>query len=239
MIEAEFSCTNRSVVRGYGTCTDGPRTRGCIGVNIIIIGPQACGKGTQAAKMAGHFGIFHFSTGDALRAEVKSGSDLGQELSAVMNAGKLVSDELIFNIVKKVYQTHPEGILLDGYPRTIPQAELVKADLKVDAVVEIVIKDETAVERISSRFMCSECGAGYNTVSLPPKTAGVCDKDGGALIQRDDDKPEAVLKRLALYHDQTVPVVAFYEALGVSVYKVNGEQSIDGVFDSILAAIGD
>ncbi len=208
-------------------------------MNIIIIGPQACGKGTQATKIAGQYGIFHFSTGDALRAEVKSGSDLGKELSAVMNAGKLVSDELIFNIVEKAYQAHPEGILLDGYPRTIPQAELVKADLKVDAVVEIVIRDETAVERISSRFMCSECGAGYNTVSLPPKTPGVCDKDGAALIQRDDDKPEAVLKRLALYHDQTAPVVAFYEALGVPVHKVDGEQSIDGVFGSIREAMGD
>jgi len=208
-------------------------------MNMIIIGPQASGKGTQAAKLAAHYGIFHFSTGDALRAEVKSGSDLGRELSEVMNAGKLVSDELIFGIVKKVYGEHPEGILLDGYPRTIPQAELVKADLEVDAVVEIVIRDETAVERISSRFMCSECGAGYNTVSLPPKTPGICDKDGAKLIQRDDDKPEAVLKRLALYDDQTAPVIEFYEKLGVPVHKVDGEQSIDGVFQSIREAIGD
>ncbi len=206
-------------------------------MNLIIMGPQASGKGTQATRMAEHYGVFHFSTGDALRAEVKSGSDLGRELSEVMNAGKLVSDELIFDIVKKVYQTHPEGILLDGYPRTIPQAELVKADLKVDAVVEIVIRDETCVERISSRFMCSECGAGYNTVSLPPRIPGKCDKDGADLIQRDDDKPEAVLKRLALYHEQTAPVVKFYADLGVPVHRIDGEQSIDGVFAAIRAAI--
>ncbi len=207
-------------------------------MNLIIIGPQASGKGTQAAKLAGHYGIFHFSTGDALRAEVKSGSDLGKELSEVMNAGKLVSDELIFGIVKKVYGEHPEGILLDGYPRTVAQAELVKADLDVDAVVEIVIKDETAVERISSRFMCSECGAGYNTVSLPPQTEGVCDKDGAKLIQRDDDKPEAVLKRLALYHEQTAPVIAFYDKLGVAVHRVDGEQSIEDVFQDIVGTVG-
>ncbi|MBC8424032.1 nucleoside monophosphate kinase [bacterium] len=207
-------------------------------MNMIIIGPQASGKGTQAAKLAGHYGIFHFSTGDALRAEVKSGSELGRELSAVMNAGKLVSDELIFGIVKKVYGDHPEGILLDGYPRTIPQAELVKADLKVDAVVEIVIKDETAVARISSRFMCSECGAGYNTVSLPPKTPGVCDKDGADLVQRDDDKPEAVLERLALYHAQTAPVIAFYEKLGVAVHRIDGEQTIEEVFQDIVGTLG-
>lgn len=206
-------------------------------MNLIIIGPQASGKGTQAARMAEHYGVFHFSTGDALRAEVKSGSDLGKELSEVMNAGKLVSDELIFNIVKKVYEAHPEGILLDGYPRTIPQAELVKADLEVDAVVEIAIADETCVSRISSRWMCSECGAGYNTVSLPPKTEGVCDKDGAPLVQRDDDKPEAVLKRLALYHEQTEPVVKFYEDLGVPVHRIDGEQSIDDVFEAVKAAL--
>jgi len=237
MIEVGLSCPGRTVARGRCSVFPRSETIGVRGVNIIIIGPQASGKGTQATRIAGQYGIFHFSTGDALRAEVKSGSELGKELSAVMNAGKLVSDELIFNIVKKVYQEHPEGILLDGYPRTIAQAELVKADLKVDAVVEIVIKDATAVERISSRFMCSECGAGYNTVSLPPKQAGVCDKDGAALVQRDDDKPEAVLKRLALYHDQTAPVVSFYEQLDVPVYKVDGEQSIDDVFASIRELI--
>ena len=206
-------------------------------MNLIIIGPQASGKGTQAARLAEHYGVFHFSTGDALRAEIKSGSDLGRELSEVMNAGRLVGDELIFGIVRKVCGEHPEGVLLDGYPRTIPQAELVEADLKVDAVVEIVIRDETCVERISSRFMCSECGTGYNTVSLPPKTPGVCDKDGAPLIQRDDDKPEAVLKRLALYHEQTAPVVAFYEERGVPIHRIDGERSIDEVFEAIRTAL--
>lgn len=206
-------------------------------MNLIIIGPQASGKGTQASRMAEHYGVFHFSTGDALRAEVKSGSDLGKELAEVMNAGKLVSDELIFNIVKKVYGEHPEGILLDGYPRTIPQAELVKSDLKVDAVVEIAIADETCVARISSRWMCSDCGAGYNTVSLPPKKEGVCDKCSGSLLQRDDDKPDSVLKRLALYHDQTAPVIEFYRNEGVAVHKIDGEQSIDAVFESIKQAL--
>jgi adenylate kinase len=208
-------------------------------MNITVIGPQASGKGTQASRIAKQYGIFHFSTGDALRAEVKSGSGLGQEISQIMNAGQLVSDELIYGIVKKVGEAHPEGILLDGYPRTVGQAEMMKPDLEMEAVIEIVIKDETAVERISSRYMCSKCGHGYNTVSLPPKTEGVCDHDGAPLVQREDDKPEAVLKRLALYHQQTAPVIEFYQNLGVAVHRVNGEQAIDEVFQDIKQAIGE
>jgi adenylate kinase len=208
-------------------------------MNITVIGPQASGKGTQASRIAKQYGIFHFSTGDALRAEVKSGSGLGQEISQIMNAGQLVSDELIYGIVKKVGEAHPEGILLDGYPRTVGQAEMMKPDLEMEAVIEIVIKDETAVQRISSRYMCSKCGHGYNTVSLPPKTEGVCDHDGAPLVQREDDKPEAVLKRLALYHQQTAPVIEFYQNLGVAVHRVNGEQAIDEVFQDIKQAIGE
>ncbi|MCP4572617.1 MAG: nucleoside monophosphate kinase [bacterium] len=207
-------------------------------MNICIIGPQASGKGTQATRIAGHYGIFHFSTGDALRAEVKSGSELGRELAAVMNAGKLVSDELIYGIVKKTAGEHPEGILLDGYPRTVHQGEMMKDELKIDAVIEIAIADETCVARISSRYMCSDCGRGYNTVSLPPKNEGVCDDDGAALVQREDDKPKAVLKRLALYHEATAPVIEFYRAAGVPVHKVDGEQSIDEVFAAAKQAIG-
>jgi len=206
-------------------------------MNICIIGPQASGKGTQASRIAAHYGIFHFSTGDALRAEVKSGSDLGQELSQIMNAGQLVSDQLIYDIVKKAGREHPEGILLDGYPRTVPQAEMMVADLTIDAVIEIVIQDETAVARISSRFMCSKCGRGYNTVSLPPRTEGVCDDDGAPLVQRDDDKPEAVRKRLALYHEQTAPVIEFYRAAGAPVHRIDGEQSIEDVFAIVKQAI--
>ena len=208
-------------------------------MNLTVIGPQASGKGTQASRIAKHYGIFHFSTGDALRAEVKSGSGLGQEISQIMNAGQLVGDELIYGIVKKVGEAHPEGILLDGYPRTVGQAEMMKPDLEMEAVIEIVIKDETAVERISSRYMCSKCGHGYNTVSLPPKTEGQCDLDGAPLVQRDDDKPEAVKKRLRLYHEQTAPVLEFYRNLGVPVHRVDGEQSIDDVWQDIKKAIGE
>jgi len=206
-------------------------------MNICIIGPQASGKGTQAGRIAEHYGIFHFSTGDALRAEVKSGSELGQELSAVMNAGELVSDQLIYDIVKKTAGEHAEGILLDGYPRTVPQAEMMKTDVTIDAVIEIAIADETAVARISSRFMCSKCGRGYNTVSLLPANEGVCDDDGATLVQRDDDKPEAVLKRLALYHEQTAPVIEFYRAAGVPVHHIDGEQKIEDVFADVRKAI--
>jgi adenylate kinase len=121
----------------------------------------------------------------------------------------------------------------------VGQAEMMKPDLPIGAVVEIVISDQTAVDRISSRFMCSKCGHGYNTVSLPPKTAGVCDLDGAPLIQRDDDKPEAVKKRLRVYHEQTAPVLEFYRKLGVPVHPVDGEQSIDDVWQDIKQAIGE
>lgn len=204
---------------------------------MIILGPQASGKGTQAARLAEHYGLFHFSTGDALRAEIKTGSDLGEEIARIINAGGLVSDELIYGIVRKVYKEHPEGLLLDGFPRTLNQAELAALDFVVDAVVKIVIRAEVSVERISSRLVCSECGAGYNLVSLPPKTPGVCDKDGAPLVQRDDDKPEAVRKRLGLYRQWAVPVMEFYEDLGVPVHRIDGEQSIEDVFEAIKSAI--
>ena len=204
---------------------------------LPIMGPQACGKGTQASKLAEYYGLFHFSSGDVLREEVKSGSDLGKEVAQIMNTGKLVSDELIYDIIKNICATHPEGILFDGCPRTLGQAERLVGGLEIDHVIEISIKDETALKRVSSRFHCSRCGRGYNTISLPPSTAGTCDHDGAPLVQRDDDKPEAVRKRLALYHRQTVPVIEFYRGLGVPVHKVDGEQSIDTVFEEITQAI--
>jgi len=204
---------------------------------LPIIGPQASGKGTQASRLAKHYGLFHFSSGDVLRDEVKSGSDLGKEVARIMNSGKLVSDELIYDIIKKICATHPEGILFDGCPRTLAQAERLVGELEIDLLIEISIPDETALKRVTSRFHCSQCARGYNTVSLPPRTAGICDDDEAPLVQRDDDMPEAVKKRLTLYHRQTVPVIEFYRDLGVSIRTIDGEQSIDEVFEEIRLAI--
>lgn len=203
-------------------------------MNIILVGPQGSGKGTQAANIVKEYGLKHLSTGDALRAEIQSGSDLGKEVAELINAGNLVSDDLVNNIIKGAFDTYKEqGLLLDGYPRTQAQAEYLNSVAKVDAILEINISDEEAVRRISARYNCPKCGEIYNTITKPPKVVGVCDNDGAKLFQRDDDKPDEVRKRLADYHAKTEPIIGFFEEKGVAVYHINGEQDFDKVFTDI------
>lgn len=207
-------------------------------MNIILIGPQGSGKGTQADNMVDEYGMKHFSVGDALRAEKKSGSELGNKVAAIMERGDLVSDDIVNEIVKKAVEHYGEqGLIFDGYPRKRSQAEYLKTIADVDAVVDISISDEEAVRRISSRYVCPECGKCYNTIFLPPKEEGKCDADGAALVQREDDKPDAVRKRLAAYHEQTEPIVKYYEEGGVPVHRINGEQPIPDVFRDIKRAL--
>lgn len=207
-------------------------------MNIILVGPQGCGKGTQAENIVREYGLKHTSTGDALRAEKATGSTLGQELARVMDAGELVSDDLVNTIIKKALETSEKGLLLDGYPRTEAQAAFLADNAQIDAVIEISISDEEAVNRISTRYSCPKCKAVYNTNTKPPKTAGICDNDGTELIQRDDDKPEEVKKRLADYHAKTEPIIEFFEKKGVKVYRINGEQPIEDVFSDIKEKLG-
>ena len=208
-------------------------------MNIILVGPQGCGKGTQAEKIAEHYSMKHFSTGDAFRAEVASGSELGKKLKEIMDAGELVPVEIVNDVIRGAIEQHKErGLIFDGYPRTQEQASFLESVTDVDAIVAIEISDEEAVRRISSRYMCPKCGKGYNTVTLPPKEEGKCDLDGEALIQRDDDKPEAVRKRLADYHAKTAPIIAFFEEKGVAVHRINGEQPIEDVFSTIVEKLG-
>ena len=203
-------------------------------MNIIIVGPQGCGKGTQAENIVKEYGLKHTCTGDALRAEIASGSDLGKQVAELINAGKLVSDELVNNIIKNALETNKEqGLLLDGYPRTKAQAEFLAENAQIDAIIEIHISDEEAVNRISTRYNCPKCKAVYNTNTKPPKEEGVCDNDGTALFQRDDDKPDEIRKRLADYHAQTEPIIGFFEGKGVKIHRINGEQPIDKVFVDI------
>ncbi len=208
-------------------------------MNIMLVGPQACGKGTQASKLSEKLGLKHFSTGDAFRAEVKSGSELGNTLKAMMDAGQLVPNDMVNKVIKNaIAQYQEQGMIFDGYPRTIEQADFLLAQTRLDAVVEIVVSDDVSVNRISSRYVCPECGKGYNSIFLPPKEAGVCDVDHAKLIQREDDKPEAVRKRLADYHQQTEPIIAHYREKGITIHKINGEQSIEDVFSAIIKALG-
>lgn len=207
-------------------------------MNIMLVGPQACGKGTQASKLSEKLGLKHFSTGDAFRAEVKSGSELGKKLKETMDAGQLVSNDMVNDVIKNAIEQYKEqGMIFDGYPRTIEQADFLLEQTDLDAVVEIDLSEEESIARISSRYVCPECGKGYNSISQAPQKEGVCDVDGVALIQRDDDKPEAVKKRLADYHTQTEPIIKHYAKKGITVYKIDGKQSIEEVFDAIVKAL--
>lgn len=201
------------------------------------MGPQASGKGTQAEKIAHQYGLLHFSVGDFLRAEVKKGTELGRKAEKIMEEGGLMEDDITFGIVKQEVAKHPDGVIFDGFPRTEIQAQMLHDIVPINAVLDVMIKDDTAVERISSRLVCSKCGEGYNTISQPPKKEGICDNDGAPLVHRDDDVPEAVRRRLKLYHEETEPVLSYYRKEGVKVFDINGEQSIDEVFSEIKQAI--
>lgn len=213
-------------------------------MRLILLGPPGAGKGTQAQYICEHFSIPQISTGDMLRAAVREGSALGQQAKAVMDAGGLVSDELIINLVKeRISQADcANGFLFDGFPRTIPQAEaLVEAAVAIDYVLEIAVDDEEIVQRMSGRLVHMESGRVYHATNNPPKQAGLDDVTGEALVQRDDDKEETVRKRLSVYHDQTAPLVDFYQHLqgaqAPAYRKVEGVGSVTDIRDAALAAL--
>jgi adenylate kinase len=209
-----------------------------------MLGAPGAGKGTQAAKVAEELKIPHISTGDIFRANIKNGTELGKKAKAFMDAGKLVPDELTCDLVadRLAQSDCSNGFILDGFPRTIPQAEaleevLKKLGTKIDYAVNIDVPDEAIVSRMSGRRACVGCGATYHIVFNPPKTENVCDVCGQTLILRDDDKPETVQTRLKVYHDQTQPLIDFYSGKGALV-TVDGTMGLDDVFKAILKAIG-
>ena len=184
-------------------------------MNFVFLGPPGAGKGSLAVKVAADYQIPHISTGDIFRANIKAQTPLGVKVKAIIDSGSLVSDELTFELVKDLAQDDcKNGYILDGFPRTIPQAEMLDslvADLKV---VNFKIADEIVIGRLSTRRVCKACGANYNIKTLPPKVEGVCDKCGGELYQRDDDKQESILHRMDVYREQTEPLINYYKNKG-------------------------
>ncbi|MHC1594266.1 MAG: adenylate kinase [Methanotrichaceae archaeon] len=211
-------------------------------MNIVLLGPPGSGKGTQAKMIAEKYGVVHISTGDILRENVRGGTDLGKEAKTYMDAGKLVPDELLINIIKDRL-AKPDvagGYMLDGYPRTTPQAEAMDKILpelgqKIDVVVNIDVPDDELVKRLSGRRMC-QCGVSYHLKFNPPKKEGICDVCGGELYHRDDDKEEAILNRLEVYKTQTQPLIDYYNKAGI-IASINGAGEIAEIFDEIAVSL--
>ncbi|MDO4314030.1 MAG: adenylate kinase [Eubacteriales bacterium] len=213
-------------------------------MKIIMLGAPGAGKGTQAKKIAAKYDIPHISTGDIFRANIKNGTELGRKAKTYMDQGLLVPDELVVDlVVDRVNQEDcADGYVLDGFPRTIPQAEaltkaLAELGQKMDYAIDVNVPDENIVNRMSGRRACVGCGATYHMVYAPTKKEGICDTCGGELILRDDDKPETVQKRLNVYHDQTQPLIDYYTKEGI-LRTVDGTVDIDDVFQAIVEILG-
>jgi adenylate kinase len=205
------------------------------------MGPPGAGKGTQARRLADSTGMKHLSTGDILRAEVKAGSELGLLAKGFMERGEYVPDSHIISMIQKSI-ADPTGVLLDGFPRTVVQAEsldesLEKAGLGIDKVVHFAVDTDELVNRLSSRAVCSDCQTPYNLVSDAPSKEGVCDKCGGSVIVRDDDQPEAIKTRMRVYEEQTAPVLDYYKSRG-DVAEIIATGTPDSVFEKLSQAIG-
>ena len=214
-------------------------------MKIIMLGAPGAGKGTQAKMIAEKCGIPHISTGDIFRANIKNGTELGAKAKEYMDKGLLVPDELVCDlVVDRIQQADCEkGYILDGFPRSIPQAEALENALnaieqKLDYAIDIDVPDENIINRMSGRRACVGCGATYHVLFNPTKVEGKCDVCGESLILRDDDKPETVKKRLDVYHTQTQPLIDFYTERKVLV-EVDGTQSMDKVFDDIMKILGE
>lgn len=197
-------------------------------MNLVFLGAPGAGKGTQAEYICKHFGIISISTGNIIREALKKGTELGQKAKSYMDAGGLVPDDIVINIIKERLAKNDckDGFILDGFPRTVPQAEaLDKMGVVIDKVIEIYVPDKKIMERMSGRRVCEICGASYHTEYKPSKDGVTCDKDGGRLAQRKDDAPETVKERLRVYHEQTEPLKGYYENQG-KLYIVEGQDDI-------------
>ena len=212
-------------------------------MKIIMLGAPGAGKGTQAKMLSERYGIPHISTGDIFRMNIKNNTELGQKAKGYMDAGQLVPDELVVDLVVDRIKAKDcmKGFILDGFPRTIPQAEALDYALnnqnqKIDYAINVDVPDENIIKRMSGRRACVGCGATYHLVYNPTKTEGVCDVCGEKLILRDDDKPETVQKRLDVYHEQTQPLIDYYNKKEV-ILTVDGTQDIDVVYDEITKVL--
>ena len=214
-------------------------------MKIIMLGAPGAGKGTQAKKIAAKYGIPHISTGDIFRANIKEGTELGKKAKTYMDQGLLVPDELVVDLVVDRLQQDDckKGYVLDGFPRTIPQAESLDAALakvgdKMEYAIDVNVPDENIVNRMGGRRACVGCGATYHIVYNPTKVEGICDACGEKLILRDDDKPETVQKRLGVYHEQTQPLIDYYTKAGI-LKEVDGTVDMEEVFQAIVKVLGE
>ena len=208
-------------------------------MNIIMLGAPGAGKGTQAAVLCEHFNIPTISTGNIIREALRTGTEMGLKAKSFMDAGQLVPDEVVIGIVKDRLQEDDckAGYILDGFPRTIPQAEaLDKMGANIDYVIDIEVADDVIVNRLSGRRVCEKCGRPYHTESLKPKVEGVCDDCGGALVQRKDDQIDTIKNRLDIYHKETEPLVNYYKEQGKLVI-IEGQDTVADTTDAVLKAI--
>ena len=206
-------------------------------MNVIFLGPPGAGKGTQAVRVCERLGIPQISTGDILRRAMREQTPTGLAAKSYVDKGQLVPDSVVIDIVRErlAQEDCAGGYLLDGFPRTVPQAEALAGFAHIDAVIDIDVSDEKLIERLSGRRVCPACGGTYHISHLKGDT---CEKCGGKLIQRDDDKAETVLSRLSVYHAQTAPLIDYYDAKGL-LRKVDGSAPMDDCFSAILSALGE
>ena len=213
-------------------------------MKVIMLGAPGAGKGTQAMKIAEKYQIPHISTGDIFRANIKEGTELGKKAKSYMDQGQLVPDELTLELIMDRFQ-NPDcanGYVLDGFPRTIPQAEalteaLAKKGETIDYAINVEVPDENIINRMGGRRACLACGSTYHIVYAPTRVEGICDRCGEKLVLRDDDKPETVKNRLNVYHNQTQPLIEYYTRQG-KLAEVDGTQSMEDVFNAIVKILG-
>ena len=214
-------------------------------MRAVLLGPPGAGKGTQAVKLVEKYNVPQISTGDIFRKNIKEGTELGKKAQEYTNSGKLVPDELVVDLVKDRLQEDDckNGYLLDGFPRTIYQAEeldkfLEEQGQKLDAVINFVIEGDVLIERLTGRRICKACGTGYHVKNKPPKVEGICDMCGGELEQRKDDTEETAVKRIAIYEESTAPLIEYYEKRGV-LKNFDAGQDPGKVLSDIIAELGD
>lgn len=214
-------------------------------MNLILLGPPGAGKGTQAVRIVEKYHIPHISTGDIFRENIKKGTELGKKAKEYMDKGELVPDDLVCEIAtsRLLEDDCKNGFLLDGFPRTVYQAEKLDAFLeqhgkKIDKVLDIAVEKEELMTRLIGRRVCKACGATYHVKNMPPKKEGVCDKCGGELMQRADDTAETVENRIEVYNSQTMPLVEYYEKAG-NIAHIDGAIGLENVFNSIVSILGE